>query len=60
MLFSPEGHPSIGRGRLSLETYTALDHLLVSYVGDAHGIVDRSLVRLAEPGVWPVVMISSR
>jgi LysR family transcriptional regulator, mexEF-oprN operon transcriptional activator len=39
-----EAHPSIGP-RLTLDTYLALDHLLVSFRGGLSGIVDRTLER---------------
>ena len=37
-------HPAL-RKRLSLETYLALDHVLVSFRGDLQGTVDQALAR---------------
>ena len=37
------GHPSLRRGPLTLGTYLALPHLLVSFHGEPYGPVDQAL-----------------
>lgn len=39
------GHPRVGPGRLTLERYVELDHLLVAVEGRGPGVVDRALAR---------------
>ena len=39
-------HPQLKRGELSLATYLALPHLLVSFNGEPYGPVDQALARL--------------
>ena len=40
-----EGHP-LAKGELTLDTYCAAQHLLVSFSGRAHGLVDQALAGL--------------
>lgn len=41
-------HPQLKRGELSLATYLALPHLLVSFNGEPYGPVDQALARLGQ------------
>lgn len=42
-----EDHPSIAKGRLSLDRFCAIDHALVSYAGDSFsGVTDDALAKL--------------
>ncbi|WP_342234470.1 LysR family transcriptional regulator [Inquilinus sp. OTU3971] len=39
-------HPALVRGTISLDTYAAAEHVLVSFEGDSRGVVDRTLEEL--------------